>query len=194
MADNIYQVDTTIDLNDCFLWQYDKATRLKYLLQAKQSWYNTNITGFWNDFLTNIFNINTANTFGINLWGKFLNVPRPSYVQDGQTITFTDDQYRLLIKGQLLLMNSNGSLASINDYLNYLFPNKAAFVIPYTTMAIRLVFYYNPTPDELAIIQATNFLPRPAGVEVDYVIFPADEIFGFDNTEMANFDNGSFFA
>lgn len=190
----VYDIDTNIDLRYCYLWQYGKAESLTSLMSQKEQWYNNNVTGFWDNFYTNIFNLQTANSFGLNLWGSLLNVVRPTYENNGQTIVFTDDQYRILLLGQLMLQNSNGSIHDFNNYLNFIFPNKPVFVIPYLTMEIRLVFYYQPDVEELAIIQASNFLPLPAGVEVNYAIIPPDTTFGFDGQEMSNWDNGTFFA
>lgn len=190
-----YDVDFSLQgLLDCFLWQYDKAENLKNLLKKKQAFYEKAVSAFWKQWTEDVFNIDTAKTFGLNLWGGFLGVNRPSYIENGQTIIFTDDQYRTVIKGRLMLMNSNGSVPSINQYLNYLFPNKAVFVVDYQDMSINLVFYYTPTAEELAIINLDGFLPRPAGVNVNYRIIPPDEVFGFYGQDMAPMDQGSFLA
>lgn len=190
-----YDVDFVLQgLVDCFLWQYDAAVNLKNLLKKKQAFYEKAVSAFWKQWTKDVFNIDTANTFGLNLWGGFLGVNRPTYIDGGQTITFTDDQYRTVIKGRLMLMNSNGSVPSINQYLNYLFPNKAVFVVDYNDMSINLVFYYTPTAEELAIINLDGFLPRPAGVDVNYKIIPPDEVFGFYGQEMAPMDQGTFLA
>lgn len=194
MSDKVFEANPKIDLNDCYLWQYEQAEKLKKILQNKQAFLDKNVKQFWDDWVKNVFNIDTANTFGLELWGRFLGVGRPSYVDNGQTIDFTDEQYRTVLKGRVMLMMSNGSIPSINQYLNYLFPNKAVFVVDYFTMAINIVFYYTPTAAEMAIIQSEGFLPRPAGVKVNYVIIPPEEVFGFYGQEMAPFDQGTFLA
>lgn len=181
-------------LGDCFLWQYDAATKLNGLLSKKQAFYKKAVSDFWKSWTKNVFNIDTATTFGLNLWGAFLGVNRPTYIDNGQTIIFNDDQYRTVIKGRLMLMNSNGSVQSINKYLNYLFPNKPVFVIDYRDMSIKLIFYYTPSAEEMAIMNLDGFLPRPAGVNVQYQIVPPDEVFGFYGQDMAPMDQGSFLA
>lgn len=194
MSDKVFEANPKIDLNDCYLWQYEQAEKLKKILQNKQAFLDKNVKQFWDDWVKNVFNIDTANTFGLELWGRFLGVGRPSYVDEGQTIDFTDEQYRTVLKGRVMLMMSNGSIPSINKYLNYLFPNKAVFVVDYFTMEINIVFYYTPTAAEMAIIKSDGFLPRPAGVKVNYVIIPPEEVFGFYGQEMAPFDQGTFLA
>ena len=190
-----YDVDFNLrDLGNCYLWQYEQAEKLKKLLKGKRDFYKNAVTDFFESWTTNVFNIDTANTFGLNLWGSFVGVKRPEYISGGQTITFTDEQYRTVIKGRIMLMNSNGSVPSINQYLNYLFPGKSSFVVDYQNMSIQIIFYYTPTAEEMAIINLDGFLPRPAGVRVNYIIVPPEEVFGFDGLELSTFDQGSFLS
>ena len=194
MADKIFKPNTNIDLNLCYLWQYEQAPHEKKMLENKQKFLKENVEDFWSNWLTDVFNINTATTFGLNLWGRLLGVGRPTYIDNGVVVDFTDEQYRTVLKGRVMLMMSNCSIPEINKYLNYLFPNKSVFVVDYQNMSMKIVFYYTPTAQELAIAQLDGFLPRPAGVDVDYVIVPPDEVFGFDGQELSTFDNGTFLA
>lgn len=72
---NIQQFDYTVNLLQSILWQYNDATNLSGLIKSKQSWYNTNQTQFWTDWYNNVFNLLTANAFGISVWSYILNVP-----------------------------------------------------------------------------------------------------------------------
>lgn len=189
-----YEVDTGVDLSKTKLWQYNNAQRLLKLIDNLQSFANENIDQFWTNWKSDVFVLDTANAFGLSLWGMLLGVERPSYEDGGQTIKFTDDQYRQVLKGRVMLMNSNGSVKDINAYLNYLFPDKPVFVVDYQDMTMKIVFYYTPTAQEMAIIQSDGFLPIPAGVKVGYVIVPPDEIFGFYGQELQTFDYGTFIA
>lgn len=190
----IGQISTTFDSGDVKLWQYDNTKNINGLINYQIDFSTENVTRFWNSWYDDIFNIETANTFGLNLWGVFLGVNRPSYESNGQTISFTDEQYRTVLKGRIMLMNSNGSIPSFNKYLNFLFPNGTTYVVDYHDMSVNMIFYYTPTDEELAIIQSDGFLPTPTGVKVNYVIVPPEEVFGFDGQELSNFDNGSFLA
>ena len=194
MTDTVFNINTKIDIDGCYLWQYEVGSQLKKIIQDKQSFLKKNAEDFWNNWIKDVFNIDTANTFGLSVWGAFLGVGRPSYEDGGVIIDFNDEQYRRVLKGRVMLMMSNGSVSSINKYLNYLFPNKPVFCIDYYDMSMNIVFYYTPTAEEMAVIQMDGFLPRPAGVKVNYVIVPPDEVFGFDGQELANFDNGTFLA
>lgn len=67
--------DYSVDLLQGVIWQYDEATHLLSLINQKQIWYNTNQTKFWTDWYNNVFNLLTANTFGLSVWSYILNVP-----------------------------------------------------------------------------------------------------------------------
>ena len=71
----IQTFDYSVDLLQSILWQYDKATHLNSLIDSKQSWYTLNQTGFWTDWYNNVFNLLTANTFGLVVWSIILNLP-----------------------------------------------------------------------------------------------------------------------
>lgn len=65
----------SVNLLQSIIWQYDEATHLVSLLNQKQAWYNTNQTQFWQNWFTNVFNLQTANNFGLSVWSYILNIP-----------------------------------------------------------------------------------------------------------------------
>lgn len=71
----VQQFDYTVDLTQAILWQYNNATNLLSLIDQKQTWYNVNQTAFWQNWYTNVFNLLTANAFGLAVWSYILNVP-----------------------------------------------------------------------------------------------------------------------
>lgn len=72
---NIQQFDYSVDLLQTILWQYDESSNLVSLINSKQNWYNANQMQFWADWYNNVFNIVTANEFGLSVWAYILNVP-----------------------------------------------------------------------------------------------------------------------
>ncbi len=72
---NIQQFNYTVNLLQAILWQYDEATNLLSLINKKQDWYNANQTKFWSDWYNNVFNLLTANAFGLSVWSYILYVP-----------------------------------------------------------------------------------------------------------------------
>jgi hypothetical protein len=71
----IQQFNYSVNILKSILWQYDQAPNILSLLTAKQEWYTTNQTDFWEAWYTDVFNLQTANLFGLAVWSIILNVP-----------------------------------------------------------------------------------------------------------------------
>ena len=71
---NIQDFDFDVNLLESLLWQYNDAERLQSILQQKQDWFKENHTDFWDDWYDNVFNLDTANDFGLTVWAKILEV------------------------------------------------------------------------------------------------------------------------
>ena len=63
------------DLMSNLLWQDDYPENIKGLMQRKEQWYQDNMSLFLPDWITNVFNLKTANAFGCVVWGIILNIP-----------------------------------------------------------------------------------------------------------------------
>ena len=72
---NIELFDFSVNVLQALLWQYNTATSLQSLLQSKQTWYDQNQAQFWGDWYNNVFNLQTANDFGLSVWSIILNLP-----------------------------------------------------------------------------------------------------------------------
>jgi hypothetical protein len=72
---NIQQFNYNVNLLQAILWQYDESTNLVSLINQKQEWYDTYQSQFWTDWYNNVFNILTANQFGLSVWSYILNLP-----------------------------------------------------------------------------------------------------------------------
>lgn len=199
MADILDIFNNTIPLTDNILWQYDNAPNLKSLINSKQNWYNTNTTEFFQGIIDNFLNINSANDWGLTLWGIVLQVPR-NYVLNGEEIILSTDLYKRLILGKLQLIYSNGTVPEIMSYCNFVFSNRviadepAVFVKDNLDMTISYTFTFSPTPEELALIYSRELLPTPAGVEENLIIIPVDDVFGFDGSGLQPFNQAPFWS
>ena len=71
----IQEFDYSVDLLKAILWQYNESPNLLSLVTQKQEWYTQNQSEFWSDWYTNVFNLQTANLFGLAVWSIILNVP-----------------------------------------------------------------------------------------------------------------------
>ena len=56
-------------------WMQNKAPNIQSLVQQKSDWYNQFHESFWTNWKANIFDLRTANAFGIMIWCTILGVP-----------------------------------------------------------------------------------------------------------------------
>lgn len=64
-----------LNLPQNITWQYDQAKNLVGLVGKKQAWYDNEWKRFWQGWESSIFNLKTANRFGMVVWALILNVP-----------------------------------------------------------------------------------------------------------------------
>jgi hypothetical protein len=96
MSTQIEDFDFSVDLLQNLLWRNDEAATLQALMQAKQDWYAKNHQQFWDDWCTNVFNLDTANEFGLSVWAQILGVPLSLIVAPNQGPQFGFDFPQLL--------------------------------------------------------------------------------------------------
>lgn len=70
-------LSNNIATDSVILWQYDKAYNLIRLINSWNEFAIASCTDFWNHFGNNIFAIDRADTYGLNVWGNLLGIPRP---------------------------------------------------------------------------------------------------------------------
>ena len=219
MPDAIQQFSYNVDLLKALLWQYNDAVNLQALLEAKDTWYANNETAFWTDWYTNVFNLETADAFGLAVWSIILN--QPLYVnggtaapqsgifglgsynqnlnngnfgpQSGQTYQFSLETSRLLLRLRYYQLTSSGTVPEINRMLKSLF-SKYGFVylVDNHDMTQQYLFYFTIPSEILLMLTSFDVLPRPAGVQSiiqETTVVP----FGLGSNN-ANFTNGNFFG
>lgn len=184
---DIYNVNFTIDTSYCHIWQYDNAENLSALLTAEESFSTNYISEFWENWVRDVFTIKTANSFGLELWGKNLSVSRPSWDNNGNIEPFDDEMYRLLLLDRVSKFFMRGSVPEINKYISFVFPDKPIFVYDGLDMTITIFMYFDATAKDLAVMQSPGFIPVPAGVEVKYYVATPDTIFGFYGSQLSGF-------
>lgn len=70
----IQEFDFSVDILQALLWQYNDATKLQALLQKKQEFLNAEYSEFWQNWITDVFDLRTANDFGLQVWAIILGV------------------------------------------------------------------------------------------------------------------------
>mgnify|MGYP000998793576 CR=1 FL=1 len=204
-----------VNLMRTILWQYENAPKLKALVQSEQDWTNKNVTEFWKNWFRDVFNLKTANEFGLNVWSRILNIPltinRPKRI-DGvfgfgtnhknfgrgnfgrgktQDISVTTEQARKILLLRWFQLTSKPTVGNINKALEIVFGAGVAYVQDNLDMSNQL-FMFTKKPDYQTIdmLKNTDLLPRPSTVGSTYAVQPRKG-FGF-GIHHFNFKNGNF--
>jgi len=211
--------DFSVDILSALVWQYNNAVNLQSLLIQKQEWYDENQEGFWNWWITNVFNLATANEFGLNIWAIILDLPTfvnegptPNTVlswgfdagsgqfdqsnfgtQTGETNLLPIGTKRIALQLRYFQLCSSGTVPEINRFMNYIFANygKVALVDNHN-MTQEYLFFFPLTWDLNYLFQNFDLLPRPAAVKTSYRDASALS-WGFD-AGSGQFDNSNFGA
>lgn len=215
MTTRVQQLDFSVDLLRAILWQYNDAERLQSLLTQKQEWYVETQTGFWTDWVRDVFDLLTANEFGLSVWGVILGIPlsiglpgtgsRPvwgfgihnqnfewgNFGRDSAGVAgLTVEQKRLILRLRYYQLVSDGSAPYANYVLKQVFG--MGHVLDPEDMTCTYVFPVALPQAVLTVIQDLDLLPRPAGVQINILVDPG-KVFGFD-PYYQNFENGAFGA
>lgn len=182
---------SVFDFNATIISQYANSPTIIQLIRNMDTYLNTG-TDFDN-FYTYVWNVETAQGFGLDALGRIVNIGRaleisadepnfgfteggPDYQPFGQapfykgppetsTFLLSDSAYRNLILMKALLNISNSSAASINQLLKNLFEKRGqCYVRDDGDMQITFVFKFKLLPFERAILTRSNAIPKPAAV------------------------------
>jgi Protein of unknown function (DUF2612) len=177
-----------------------------------------NLTKFYNQ----VWNINTATGFGLDIWGQILVVSRlllipatgPFFGFDqsgsmvgfgqgvflqylGETTIFSlpDSTYRTLLLTKALANISSMSIPMLNQLVSNLFQGRGrCYCTDLGLMQMTYTFEFVLLPVELAILQQSGALPHPTGVAVSIIDLPISTgVFGFNGSGLQTFNNGTFF-
>lgn len=126
--------------------------------------------------IINGYNIDTAVGAQQDLLGVYLGVDR-YYVEDGDLVALSDDDYRIILKLKAIANTSDLSHKSLDDSLYSFFSNTIRMDSD-GNMEMTYFVPKNKTPVILAAIQK-EVLPRPMGVRCSYIIEYDKKFFGF---------------
>lgn len=215
----IQQFDFSVDLLQSLIWQYEPAASIQKLMADKQAWYNENQTGFWTDWFRDVFNLLTANDFGLSVWSIILDQPiiinpppdppgvpifgfdsepphvnfdRGFFSNYGAAIGLTTEEKRIILRLKYFRCISRAAIPEINRFFRVLFaPYGKVYVLDGLNMSIRVVFKYNPGNKFLYALKKFDLVPRGDGVKNSYIVVN-DNLWGFDEYHK-NFDRGYFY-
>lgn len=212
----IQEFDFNVDLMKCLLWQHDDADALKKLIEKKQAWYATNQKDFWVNWVRDVFDLDTANQFGLSVWARILGISLQVRVEAEPTrrawgfgsnnlnfnngsfgrvfsgeIGLTEEQQRLVLKLRYFQLVSRGAIPEINEFLANLFAGQGVvYAYDFNDMTMAYIFTFTPDSQLSFILEKYDLLPRPAGVQL-LVNVRTRAHWGFGVNHL-NFNNGSF--
>lgn len=184
--------------------QYAASPVIQQLVADRASYFPTE---WQNQFYNNVWNVDTAQGVGLDVWGRIVVIgreiqipavgyfgfnapPNQSWSPFGQqsfyvgstattTYRLTDNAYRVLILAKALANVASTDSSSLNRVLNQLFRNRGrAWVNDLGSMSIRYVFEFALEPWERSVLIGGGAIPRPAGVGATIAEIPV-ETFGF---------------
>ncbi|MHB1953093.1 MAG: DUF2612 domain-containing protein [Sulfobacillus sp.] len=129
------------------------------------------------NFLTNVWQVDTAQGFGLDIWGRIVGVSRT--VPTDPATVLTDAQFVGLVLLKALSNISRADSYSINTLLlNWMAGRGRAYVNDLGNMEIRYMFEFLLEPFEVDIVTQGGIFLRPAGVGGWMVNF-TPPVFGF---------------
>lgn len=171
------------------LSQYANSPVLTRLVDDFAQWLDP--ASRFDAFYSLLWNIDTAQGYGLDVWGRILGVIRTLQVPAGvylgfeqdvdarpfgfgilykggrstNNVVLTDDAYRTLLLAKAALNITDASVPAINNILLNLFGD--GYVRDNLDMTMTLVFSEPLTPLETAIVFQSGVLPKPCGVSFD---------------------------
>ena len=146
------------ELDRVILWQYDNSNLVGFV-QLLADFLGQSTKQFWEDWQSDVVNVDTANDFGLAVWGKVLGIERPVI----STGTISTELFRKIVKARFELMNSS---ATIHDYIKYvdaIFGEGMVTVTDGNDMSISFG-KYTGEDEELSELNINSLIPYPAGV------------------------------
>lgn len=173
------------------------------------------------DFVGNVWSIATAQSWGLDVWGRIVGVGRiirvpgapgdafgffeshgcqpfgqaPFYSprSNFSALTLSDENYRDLILVKALVNISGCSTELLNRALQQLFHDYGrCYVHSVGDMRFHYVFEFVLPAMQKAILFSSGIVPRPAGVQVAYLECDPLTTFGFYGSDMQPFGQGTF--
>lgn len=176
--------------------QYANSPRLTQIIDSMDA--ALDLTFPIEEFFDDIFNIETATGYGLDVWGRRIGVSRTLHVPVGDYIGFaqalptaetfgygalysgapvtdnfnlTDSVYRQLLFARAAANISDCSIKDLNQILLSLFPNRGnCYVTDGEDMSMTYTFKFALSPAELAVVSQSGALPKPTGVSLSVVV------------------------
>ncbi len=208
-----------IDVEQTIISQYGNSATITQLVRNMNQYIDPRAD--FDAFYNFVWNVETAQGFGLDIWGRIVNISReltipaaltyfgyneaspgsypfgeaPFFVASSdatQTYRLADDAYRVLILTKALANISAVNAPTLNRLMQNLFAERGrCYVNDMGGMQLRYTFEFLLTDFEYAIMTQSGAIPRPAGVGA-YIITTDAPVFGFSEAAAAPFDQAPF--
>ena len=201
-----------INVEETIISQYGNSATITQLVRNMDQYIDPRAD--FDTFYDFVWNVETAQGFGLDIWGRIVNISRELQIPpdsnffgfsdalpgsypfgeqpfyDGtpgatRTYRLADDAYRQLILVKALANISATNAPAINQLLQNMFVGRGrCYVNDLGGMALRYTFEFDLTPYEFAIMTQSGALPRPAGVNAS-LFQSALPLFGFSEAGLS---------
>lgn len=213
----VQDINTSVELLQSLLWQHNNAPKLTSIIRSKEEWYTSQFSEFWDAWVRDVFDLRTANEFGLKVWSIILGLPlvltepAPTKlvnfgfgdtnknfdhgnfgISGSDVAAVTEDEARLMLRLRYFQLICRPTVPEINTFLQQLFRGKGT-VYCKDTLNMAYVIYtfdFDPGSNILNMLAYYDLLPRPAGVGV-FVESQGRPAFGFGDYNR-NFNHGTF--
>lgn len=207
--------DFHVDLMRTVLWQYEGAPNIISMARNDQAFIDGAFSGFWSAWIRDVFDLTTANAFGLSVWARILDYsialddgaappeqwgfgPDDSNFENAgfgkstgyRALSIDDARAVLLLRWFRLTMRP--TVPNINTALEHVFGPGAAVVVDNGDMTMTYFFFSQPANNMRDLLNNTDALPRPAGVLVTWQVQPR-EAWGYGAAHL-NYEQGNFGA
>jgi len=193
-----------IDVERTIISQYGNSATISTLIKNLNECIDPR-TDF-DTFYDYVWNVETAQGFGLDIWGRIVGVSRLLNVPAGTpnpggyaftpgTYELSDSQYRTVILVKALANITDSTAHSLNVLLTNLFATRGkCYALDTGAMTMRLVFEFYLEPYEYVIITQSGVSPRPAGVLLNILQVDPAQTFGFQEAiQFQPFNQGTFY-
>lgn len=182
--------DVTSNASVAMQSQYAHAPRMNAVGKILQD--EIDATDQLEEIAGQVADVETAKGVFLDWWGKRIGIDRYIKVKDDY-VRFDDDYFRFLLLYRAVCNVSDSTCATMNRMLSLLTSTRV-FCVDCGDMSLNsVVIIGNITEIQAQILQTYGLLNRPAGVMTNFlIIYPDEEIFGFEGSDLLPFDQGVF--
>lgn len=208
--------DFSINVLRALLWRHNEAVNLQELLQNKQDALDELNQDFWESWIDDVFNLQTANRFGLSVWSIILDIPltiesmesepdnsnfgfgsfrknfnNGNFTAFGGSSALNLEDARTILKLRYYQLVTRGTIPECNKIVGAVFgPDNTVYALDGLDMTMTYIFSEHPSSALRSALETFDLLPRPSTVEIK-TLFQPNNFFGFGSFRK-NFNNGNF--